>query len=79
MRAPHKHFSIALARAHHPVGMTEQDALHLERSETDVIAFVGAIAAVALGVLSGVELHRWLIGAERRAHAITRRVRPPVA
>jgi hypothetical protein len=40
---------------------------------------VGAIAAVALGVLCGVELHRWLMGAERRAHAITRRVRPPVA
>ena len=42
-----------------------------ETASGPVVAVVGAIAAVALGVLCGVELYRWLVGAERRAHAVT--------
>ena len=61
------------------IGLTTFLAFPDSASGTDVFAVVGAIAAVALGVLCGVELHRWLMGAERRAQAITRRVRPPVA
>ena len=61
------------------IGLTTFLAFPDSASGADVFAVVGAIAAVALGVLCGVELHRWLIGAERRAQAITRRVRPPGA
>jgi uncharacterized membrane protein YjjP (DUF1212 family) len=61
------------------IGLTTFLAFPDSASGTDVFAVVGAIVAVALGVLCGVELHRWLMGAERRAQAITRRVRPPVA
>ena len=41
-------------------------------SEETVFAVVGAIAAVALGVLGGVELYRWLTAAEQRARRIHR-------
>ena len=61
------------------IGLTTFLAFPDSASGTDVFAVIGAIAAVALGVLCGVELHRWLLGAERRAHAVTRRVRPPGA
>jgi hypothetical protein len=36
-------------------------------SSGDVLAVVGSIMAVALGVLCGVEIYRWLVSAERRA------------
>ena len=61
------------------IGLTTFLAFPDSASGADVFAVVGAIASVAIGVLCGVELHRWLIGAERRAQAITRRVRPPAA
>jgi hypothetical protein len=60
------------------IGLTTFLAFPDSASGTDVFAVVRAVAAVALGVLCGVELHRWLMGAERQAQAITRRVRPPV-
>jgi uncharacterized membrane protein YjjB (DUF3815 family) len=59
------------------IGLTTFLAFPDSASSTDVFAVIGAITAVALGVLCGVELYRWLLGAERRAHAVTRRVRPP--
>ncbi len=61
------------------IGLTTFLAFPDSASGTDVFAVIGAIAAVALGVLCGVELHRWLLGAERRAQAVTRRVRRPDA
>ena len=61
------------------IGLTTFLAFPDSASGADVFAVVGAIAAVALGVLCGVEFHRWLIGAERRAQAVKRRVRPPGA
>ncbi len=61
------------------IGLTTFLAFPESASGADIFAVIGAIAAVALGVLCGVELHRWLVGAERRAHAITRRVQPPGA
>ena len=57
------------------IGLTTFLAFPDSASGADVFAIIGAIAAVALGVLCGVELHRWIAGAERRAQAITRRVR----
>jgi uncharacterized membrane protein YjjP (DUF1212 family) len=57
------------------IGLTTFLAFPDSASSGDIFAVIGAIAAVALGVLCGVELHRWLLGAERRAHAVTRRVR----
>ena len=61
------------------IGLTTFLAFPDSASGTDVFAVIGAIAAVALGVLCGVELYRWLLGAERRAQAVTRRVRRPDA
>jgi uncharacterized membrane protein YjjP (DUF1212 family) len=57
------------------IGLTTFLAFPDSASGADVFAIIGAIGAVALGVLCGVELHRWIAGAERRAQAITRRVR----
>ena len=56
------------------IGLTTFLAFPDSASGADVFAVIGAIAAVALGVLCGVELHRWLLGAERRAQAVKRRV-----
>jgi uncharacterized membrane protein YjjP (DUF1212 family) len=56
------------------IGLTTFLAFPESASGSDVFAIVGAIGAVALGVLCGVELHRWLVGAERRAQSLTRRV-----
>ena len=61
------------------IGLTTFLAFPDSASGADVFAVIGAIAAVALGVLCGVELHRWSVGAERRAQAVKRRVRPPGA
>ena len=47
------------------IGLTTFLAFPDSASGADVFAVIGAIAAVALGVLCGVELHRWLVG--RRA------------
>ena len=57
------------------IGLTTFLAFPETASGADVFAVLGAIAAVALGVLCGVELYRWLLGAERHAHAVTRRGR----
>jgi uncharacterized membrane protein YjjB (DUF3815 family) len=57
------------------IGLTTFLAFPESASGSDVFAIIGAIAAVALGVLCGVELHRWIVGAERRAQTLTRRVR----
>lgn len=54
------------------IGLTTLVATPEAASSGDILAVVGSIAAVALGVLCGVELHRWLIGAGRRARAIRR-------
>ena len=61
------------------IGLTTFLAFPDSASGADVFAVIGAIAAVALGVLCGVEFHRWVVGAERRAQAVKRRVRPPGA
>jgi len=61
------------------IGLTTFLAFPDSASGGDVFAVIGAIAAVALGVLCGVELYRWLLGAERRAGAVSRRVRRPGA
>ena len=61
------------------IGLTTFLAFPDTATGTDVFAVVGAIAAVALGVLCGIELHRWFMGAERRAKAVRRRVRAPGA
>jgi uncharacterized membrane protein YjjP (DUF1212 family) len=54
------------------IGLTTILATPEAASAGDILAVVGSIAAVALGVLCGVELHRWLVGAERRARSIRR-------
>jgi uncharacterized membrane protein YjjB (DUF3815 family) len=54
------------------IGLTTIVAAPEVASSGDVLAVVGSIAAVALGVLCGVELHRWLVGAERRARGLRR-------
>lgn len=61
------------------IGLTTFLAFPDAATGADVFAVIGAIAAVALGVLCGIELHRWLVGAERHARAVTRRVRAPGA
>ena len=61
------------------IGLTTFLAFPDTASGADVFAVIGAIAAVALGVLCGVEVHRWFAGAERRAQAVRRRVRTPGA
>ena len=48
------------------IGLTTFLAFPDTASGADVFAVIGAIAAVALGVLCGVEVHRWFAGAERR-------------
>lgn len=55
------------------IGLTTFLALPETASSSDVLAVVGSIAAVALGVLCGVELHRWVVGAARHARGIRRR------
>jgi uncharacterized membrane protein YjjP (DUF1212 family) len=57
------------------IGLTTFLAFPDAATGTDIFTVLGAIGAVALGVLVGVELNRWILGAERRAHAVTRRVR----
>ncbi len=59
------------------IGLTTFLAFPESASSGDVFAVIGSIAAVALGVLVGVELHGWLTGVERRAHVIRRRGAPP--
>ena len=61
------------------IGLTTFLAFPDTASGGDVFALVGAIAAVALGVLCGIELQRWVTGAQRRAQAVTRRVGTPRA
>ncbi len=59
------------------IGLTTFLAFPDTATGADVFAVIGAIAAVALGVLCGVELQPLGVGAERRAKAVTRRVRSP--
>jgi uncharacterized membrane protein YjjB (DUF3815 family) len=54
------------------IGLTTILATPETASSADIVAVVGSIAAVALGVLCGVELHLWLSGAERRLRRIRR-------
>ena len=54
------------------IGLTTILATPDAVSSGEILAVVGSIVAVALGVLCGVELHRWLLGAERRARRIGR-------
>jgi uncharacterized membrane protein YjjP (DUF1212 family) len=61
------------------IGLTTFLAFPEAASGTDVFAVIAAIGSVALGVLCGIEVHRWVVGAERRAHAVTRRVGTPGA
>ena len=56
------------------IGLTTILASPETAASGDILAVVGSIAAVALGVLCGVELYRWLVGAERRARSIRRGV-----
>jgi uncharacterized membrane protein YjjP (DUF1212 family) len=55
------------------IGLTTVLATPEAVSSDDLFAVLGSIAAVALGVLCGVELYRWLRGAEQRV----RRPRSP--
>jgi uncharacterized membrane protein YjjB (DUF3815 family) len=55
------------------IGLTTLIANPETASSGDILAIVGSIAAVSLGVLFGVEAHSWFMGAERRARRIRRR------
>lgn len=55
------------------IGLTSLVAGSPTAASGDILAIIGSIVAVALGVLCGVELHRWFVGAERRARALRRR------
>jgi uncharacterized membrane protein YjjP (DUF1212 family) len=59
------------------IGLTTLVADLETASSGDILAVVGSIAAVALGVLCGVELHSWLVGAERRVRTSLRGRRSP--
>lgn len=48
------------------IGLTTFLADPDSASGADVLSVIGSIAAVALGVLCGIQLHHWLFGAERR-------------
>ena len=52
------------------IGATTFLAIPEAASSADILAVAGSIAAVALGVLCGVELHSWLGAAGRRARSI---------
>lgn len=52
------------------IGVTTFFAMPEAASSADILAVAGSIAAVALGVLCGVELHTGLTAATRRARAI---------
>ena len=54
------------------IGATTFLAIPEAASGADILAVAGSIAAVALGVLCGVELHSWLGAAGRRARGIRR-------
>ena len=54
------------------IGLTTFIAIPESGASGDVFAVVGSIAAVALGVLCGIELYGWLEGAERRARTMRR-------
>ena len=54
------------------IGLTTILATPDAVSSGEILAVVGSIVAVALGVLCGVDLLRWLLGAERRARRIGR-------
>jgi uncharacterized membrane protein YjjB (DUF3815 family) len=54
------------------IGLTTIIATPEAASSDDLFAVIGSIAAVALGVLCGVELYRWLVAATRRAERIGR-------
>jgi len=54
------------------IGLTTFIAIPDSGASGDVFAVVGSIAAVALGVLCGIEFYGWLEGAERRARTIRR-------
>lgn len=54
------------------IGLTTFVAEPEAASSTDVFAVIGSIVAVALGVLCGVELYRWLASAGRRARTMRR-------
>ena len=51
-------------------GVTKIHARPQTAAHGAIQAVIGSIAAVALGVLCGVELYRWLVGAERRARTL---------
>jgi uncharacterized membrane protein YjjP (DUF1212 family) len=52
------------------IGLTTLVAGSTPAAATDVLTIVGSIAAVALGALVGLELYRWLAGAERHARRL---------
>ena len=54
------------------IGLTTVLALPESASAADVFAIIGSIAAVALGVLAGVELHAALIRAGSRVRRVGR-------
>ena len=54
------------------VGFTTVLALPESASAEDILAIVASIAAVALGVLCGVELHAWLTRAGGRVRRVRR-------
>ncbi len=55
------------------IGLTTVLAIPESATAEDVLAIVGSIAAVALGVLCGVELHRWLTKAGGRVRRVGRK------
>jgi uncharacterized membrane protein YjjP (DUF1212 family) len=55
------------------IGLTTIIATPDAASTDDIFAVVGSIAAVALGVLCGVEFYRWLDAAANRAQGLRRR------
>jgi len=55
------------------IGLTTALAIPESASAEDVLAIIASIAAVALGVLCGVELHTWLTRAGARVRGVGRR------
>lgn len=52
------------------IGLTTYVAAPEAASTGDLLAVIGSIAAVALGVLCGVELHAWVANVEQRARRL---------
>ena len=54
------------------IGLTTVLAIPESASAEDILAIIASIAAVALGVLCGVELHAWLTRAGGRVRRVRR-------